>query len=293
MRANGIKHETISTGTGTLTLTSVSGWPSYDDVFGTSGTRFVDYTILDSSGVPIEGGVGSIALSTMVLTRTYPAWTWNGTTYDATDPSALSLASGTKTVICSAWTGLGLVPFVPSTLGDNKGHGVSGVHAGLGGFSLTNQRKFSVPVKIEMLRPITYATMRVTTGYTGGTSSLNVGLYEIGSNGLPGVRLADFGNLGSLTANTTVTSAALGTPIWLPPGFYMLDILAQYSGGSGSPVLNGQTAIWPWAAGISWAGGGPNHAAYFYKDAQTALNDPATAPDTVATSEKFPWITFS
>lgn len=292
MRANGIKHETTTTGTGTLTLTSVSGWPSYDDVFGTSGTRFVDYTILDSAGVPIEGGVGNIALSTMVLTRTYPAWTWNGTTYDATDPSALSLASGTKTVICSAWTGLGLAPFIPATVGDNKGHGVLSSHT-ITSFSLTHQRKVSFPVYIQVLRPISYVTMRINSGYTGGTSSLGVALYEIGSDGFPGVRLANFGNLGSLTGSTVVTSSALGTPIWVPEGHYIVDILPQFSGGSGTPNLAGMLPIAPYPLGFSWAGGGPNFFPTFYKASQTALNDPATAPDTAQVASSIPWISFS
>lgn len=238
MRANGLKHETTTTGTGALTLTGVSGWPGYDDVFGTSGTRLVDYTILDSAGVPIEGGVGAVDLATMVLTRTLPYFTWTGSVYDDTSPAALGLASGTKGVICAALSQTGGIFGLLSSIGDNLGLTASLPMAGTFNYGFTHQRLEMSWCPLRKATQISQVSMRLNGAYSGGTSSLRVGLYEINTSGLPQALLADFGNLGSLSAGV-LTSSALGTPVTLPPSdMYALGVLAQFTGGTGTPTVS-------------------------------------------------------
>lgn len=104
MLGNWVRCTTTTTGTGSLTLSSVSNYPTFNDVFGTS--RYFQYTILDdATGEPLETGIGHLSAST-TLVRDRVAATYTGGTYDNTAPSALSLAAGTKRVICSAEEGV-------------------------------------------------------------------------------------------------------------------------------------------------------------------------------------------
>jgi hypothetical protein len=238
MRANALKHETSTTGTGALTLTSVSGWPSYDDVFGVTGTRMVDYVVQDSANIPIEGGVGELALSTMVLTRVRVQWTWDGTTYDATAPSAVSLASGTKQVICTPTAEIGGVYSIPASPSDGLGIATQVVTLTGAAMTLVHERSAFFWAPIRKTGQISTVSLRIAGGYTGGASSIKVGLYDLDETAKPFNLLADFGNLGALAANSNLTSAALGTPISVPPGdMYAIAVLPEFSGGSGTPTL--------------------------------------------------------
>ena len=76
MLGYGVKETTTTTGTGTLTLTSVSGFPTFANAFSVGD--LVEYSLLNSSGQPIETGVGIFGASN-TLARTYPLVTWNGT----------------------------------------------------------------------------------------------------------------------------------------------------------------------------------------------------------------------
>lgn len=277
MRANGLKHETTSTGTGAVTLTAASGWASYDEVYGTSGTRLVRYTIRDASNVPIEGGIGTITLSTLSLARTAVQWTWTGTAYDDTSPSALSLASGTKTVVCAPMADdfLGSLPFM-STLGDNLGATPLYAYASITTYGLGHQRVEYFPVPIVKPGPIDRISIRCTTGYTGGSSSLHASLFEVGSDGRPGARTIDFGSLGSLTAATLTSTPT--TAVHHNTGYIYVALLAQFSGGSGSPAVQAVSGIitpTPLGAVIS-AGSGARHFTVAQVGSQTSLSDPAT-----------------
>lgn len=103
MIGNGIRHTTVSVGTGPITLAAVSGHPTYANAFGASGSVMVAYAILaDDGGQPgplIESGVASLNLATLVLQRA-PSVTWDGATYSSGAPSPISLGAGTKHVIC-------------------------------------------------------------------------------------------------------------------------------------------------------------------------------------------------
>jgi hypothetical protein len=279
MRGNGIEHTTTSTGTGALSLSAASGKPAYDDVFGTTGTRLVSYTVLDSADVPIEGGIGTITLSTLSLARTKIDWTWDGTTY-TNNGAALSLASGTKKVICSLYSDgfLPALPFVATSIGDNLGASplyVSGTNVAA---NFTNQRVEYFPVFIMRPGNVTKASVRITAAYTGGSSSLNIALYEVASDGRPGVRIADFGNLGNLTSATTLTSAALGSPVFLNTGWAFVGMLGQFSGGSGTPsYASTSVSIAPTPLGASLGTASSTRWLTVARvTGQTALNDPAT-----------------
>lgn len=95
MLSNWVKATTTTTGTGTLTLSSVSGRPLPSAIFSVG--QYVQYSINTSDG-KFESGIGKIAASD-TLERSKIFSTYNGTTFDTTAASALSLASGTHTVL--------------------------------------------------------------------------------------------------------------------------------------------------------------------------------------------------
>src|SRR5688500_4190733 len=102
MFANWVRMTSSTGGTGALTLAAVTGWPRWQDVWGSTGSRYASYVIqewagADHSGPPTkaEAGLGTINLATGVLTRTKPTSTWNsaGPTYDGTSPTAISFGT--------------------------------------------------------------------------------------------------------------------------------------------------------------------------------------------------------
>jgi len=272
MRANAIKQETVTTGTGAITLTAVSGWPTYADVFGATGTRMVEYVVQDAAGLPIEGGVGEINLATMVLSRVLVQWTWNGTTYDNTAPTALSLASGTKQVICGPTVESGGIYAASTTPGDNLGVVVQTIYQAGTASSQTHQRLSFFWTPIRRTGQISKISLRTNSGYTGGTSSIKAGLYDIDEAGKPFNLLIDFGSLGSLTSGSTLTSSALATPVTMPPGdMYAIALLPEFTGGSGTPSIQ----IGGWAMGHSpfgfQASVSRRSIEWLYVDSQTSL----------------------
>src|SRR3972149_1608813 len=99
MFANGIKETTATTGIGALTLSAVTGFVRFSQKHSIGADFPFPYSILDSIGAPLEGGIGYLsAASTMV--RAKVLWTYSASVYLDVAPTALSL-TGTNTIICS------------------------------------------------------------------------------------------------------------------------------------------------------------------------------------------------
>ena len=95
MLANGVKETTTTTGTGTVSLAAVAGFPRFSQVLGV-GT-FVDYAI--KSGDGWEWGVGRLAAGNM-LERTVVTAKYESGTYSKSPATGLAL-SGTSEVFCA------------------------------------------------------------------------------------------------------------------------------------------------------------------------------------------------
>lgn len=95
MLANGAKETTTTTGTGTVTLSAVTGFPRFSQVLSV-GT-FVDYAIQDGNNW--EWGVGKLGASN-TLERTLITAKFDGGTYSKNPATGLSL-SGSATVFCT------------------------------------------------------------------------------------------------------------------------------------------------------------------------------------------------
>lgn len=95
MLANGAKETTTTTGTGTVTLSAVTGYPRFSQVLSVG--QYVDYAIQDGNNW--EWGVGKIGASN-TLDRTLITAKFESGTYSKTPATGLSL-SGSATVFCA------------------------------------------------------------------------------------------------------------------------------------------------------------------------------------------------
>jgi hypothetical protein len=230
MRGNWISH-TATGGSGALTLSRNGNFPAFSDVFGTTGSRVVEYEI-DDSVTNYEAGIGVVTLgtpgSTLSLARTYPTTTWNGTTYVATAVTALTF-SGTVTVRCSplaADVGLNL-PMLCDTLGDlipSAGNDAWGGYAN-SSFAMVIGRLYLQPFTWRGGRSIKKASVYCSTASAGAV--LQVGIYELTDHTTATLRLdltnaganAFGGGGGGLKTNTSAGGAFPETA--LPPGAYL------------------------------------------------------------------------
>lgn len=233
MLANWVKQTTTTTGTGDLTLSSVSGFPTFNDGFGVG--RHFYYTILnDADGTPIESGIGHLSAST-TLVRDKVLATFASSTYDNTSPTAISLASGTKRVIC-AGEASGFAGGAPSfnrnaSLGATKYRTSSHVlvhDASSSAVTLTADRLYFVPYLLDCQADVDSIAVRVGTGAAG--SSLRLGIYDTDHNGHPGARLGETSALDCSSSSTNLSGSI--TPIKLTQGWYWLAIVSN-----GAPVV--------------------------------------------------------
>lgn len=174
-------------------------------------------------------------------------------------------------------------PAITATSGVTYGLGRSNVLTGtinaLTSTVLTNQLLAYFPVLWGDFGLYTQITLNLQVAFSGATtSSLRVGIYEVAKNGDPGKLLADFGNLGVLTAAGALTSSALGTAIFLDPGWYYLGILEQYTGTTGSASLSAMGAFSGTPLGFPISGANSTNMYASSVAAQTVLTDPAVAP---------------
>lgn len=207
MHANGIKEQTTTTGTGDLTVASASGFVRFSEWYATGTDNPFPYTILDASGGPIEGGIGYLS-GTNTLVRTKVICTYASPTYNQATPSAVSLASGTKYVICSSslWqmmltaTNYGM-QYSPST-GANRSiqnHLSTFFSTGANSWTLADRMHYWMFYALEgaIIDGI------VVSGVTNASSyKLGFGIYTIRTDGRPGRRLVSVGQ-----ATPTASSA--------------------------------------------------------------------------------------
>ena len=248
MLGNWVRQTTTTTGTGSLTLSSVSGYPTFNDVFGTS-RRFV-YTILnDSDGKPIESGIGYMSSST-VLVREKVAATYSGGTFDDTSPSAISLAAGTYRVICSASAEAvqGAGKHVLSTASFSNQRLLCSQHfttnsASSSGYTVVADQLLFVPFYLTASADVDALAVRVGTAASG--KSIRLGIYDVGSDGQPGALLAE---TSSLSVAGTGDNIGTITRVRLQPGWYFTacvsdgtPIIGRVNIGGETPCLLGST----------------------------------------------------
>lgn len=241
MLGNWVRQTTTTTGTGALTLSTVSGYAAFSSHFAES-QRFGYAIVDDSTGAPIESGIGYLSSGTLV--REYIEATMVSGTLDITAPTAVSLAAGTKRVVCAASAGLLIAP-APGIWNNVAGrlYGDPQVSTSVSTITMVADRAYALPFIRAVNRPIDAVSFRVNTAGAGGTLA-KCAIFSWGSDGLPGVKLAE-------TATVAVDATGVKTPTFSaafdPPQRFFVAILSD-----GAPILQGYSGCIPaFALGVS------------------------------------------
>lgn len=225
-------------GASTITLAAVTGFPQPTDVFGTSGTINVLYEAAewtDSTQTVLskyESGIGSLVLSTNVLTRSVVLKSWtSGGSYNAKNASALTFGNTAAnfSLLLGAQTAnmIGGILAMPASVSGFTSDVWQPFNtrvtydSALGTFTTTNGSRLFVPVDFIYAKPITQVAVEVTTGVASG--AVRVGLYDVDqATGLAGNLLTEFTSAAQIDATTTgFRSVTMATPFWAPPGKYL------------------------------------------------------------------------
>lgn len=240
MLANWTKCTTTTSGTGDVTLSTVSGFPSFSDVF-TVG-QIVSYSILNSNGEPVEEGIGCYSAAN-TLTRTYVCATYTGGVYNNTAPVAISL-SGTYTVIASNVRGMApTLPQIntsaPARYFTSPSHQSSASQKAILAGDL-----IAVPLLFSAARPVDAFAIDVTV--SGASAVARCGLYSVGANGLPAKLLIESADIDCSTTGVKVSTFGA---VSIPPGWYYTLFTCKTSSitvrayGGGNPGNLTQTNI--------------------------------------------------
>jgi hypothetical protein len=233
-----VQMTTATGGTGALTLASLSGWPTYASAFGSSGTRFVAYSVSEYTNSSLnvlskyESGIGTIDLATLILTRTDIAVTWDGTTYDTSTPAAVSFGTTAANVLVTCDPGAGLVPDVAPWVVTSVGDGLGLIPA-----SNVTASTQALTANVETYVPFWYAgnpdIAQIGVSVTTAVASTHVkaGLFDMGQDGLPNTRFYDLNSASPWDTSTTGSKTVSGT-FYIPPGWYYFGLIAD-----GAPTL--------------------------------------------------------
>lgn len=261
MNYNWARCTTTTTGTGDLTLSSVSGFPTLADMTAPLGQRFCYAILDDSTGAPLETGEGYLSSSTTLVREKVDA-TFTGGVLDISSPTALSLSAGTKRVIVTSTTRsiMAPIPYIGSGAGYKAVSNAALIGAvGSGSYNDqdTSGRLNIFPWIHEYGGEIDAFVINCTTAGSAG-QILRIGLYRVGSNGNPAGLIVESGSID--IASTGVKTSTF-TAFVLPPGHYWIALLstsstALYMGSTGTAgsVLRGPQSIGNTAGDMSVAG---------------------------------------
>jgi hypothetical protein len=241
MRKNFVKMvASAAPGTGTVSCSSVSGFPTFDTAFSaSSNTRMVDYTIEDSVAVQMEWGMGSYTNG--VLTRSKVKGTFTGGTLLEIAPTAINFAgtAANITVRISPLADSFLPGFPAANISSTPASNVynsAGLLSGhifqrsIPGVAITASAvEYYFPFLWQGQGDITQFAVYLGTAQAGGAGKF--ALYDVGSDGLPGNFIVSFGTLTlSSGSGTIITQAAANwggftTGLPLPCGWYYIGCI--------------------------------------------------------------------
>jgi len=215
MLANGVKETTTTTGTGTVTLSAVTGYPRVADIVPTGAP--VDYAI--RSGSNWEWGVGKAAAGN-TLERTTVTAKYESGTY-AQNPGTKLTLSGTSDVFATLHAGsVERAPMAHLRVRTNVVKQIFSGHAfETSKVTMTPAASYCYlfPFKLDLTATISKIGMQPSNSVAGATC--RVALYEVGPDGLPSRLACESGQLTCDTANT-VYLTTLGAAVELQAGWY-------------------------------------------------------------------------
>lgn len=263
MLGNWIRQTTTTTGTGNLTLATVTGYAAFTDYFAAS-ERF-EYAILDdATGAPIETGLGY--LNSGALVREVIETTIVSGTVDRSNPSAVNLGAGTKRVICTG-TASSLLTSAPLawTGATYKGYGDCHLMPSAATGALVADQAYVVPFERAVAADIDAVLIRVTTAGAAGRLA-RAAVFAYAANGGPGAVLATSSS--ELVDSTGIK--ALTFSRFTPPGRFFVGLVSD-----GTPTL--QTYAGGTLASFSFGFSGTlTPHAFFTHSGATGLTFPTT-----------------
>ena len=246
MYADGLRCTHNGTGgASTLTMAAANGFAQPTSAFGTSGTLLLPYQIAEYSDstfatmVREESGVGSLVLSTNVLTRTTILKTWTaGGSYNLANPTALTFGATAANIVITFGGGAntqktGLAATLNSSIGGSDVWQPFNTRctydSGASSFAMTAGQRVYVPVEYVYGKPITQVAVNVLTAVAA--SSLRMGIYDNDPvNGIPLNLLTEFTSAAQITTTSTgFKSVTPATPFWMPAGFYWVCMQASHA----------------------------------------------------------------
>ncbi|MBY0238130.1 MAG: hypothetical protein K2X55_02340 [Burkholderiaceae bacterium] len=245
MLGNGIKQTTSTTGTGSLTVAAVTGYPTLAAAFAV-GQPFA-YALLDATGLFLEAGIGYLSDAT-TLVRARVSATFLGGVYSISAPTAVSL-TGTTTVICTphAATLESMLPTVDGVSGIGRWLYPANRTMNTATVSLTGLRCLYTSYLFRSGARVSQLMCNVTV-QGGAGAVIRLGIYSIRADGYIGDLLATTGDLAA--DSTGMKIGPLAAPLPLPPGWYYVAIVS--SANATQPVVTA------WASALaSVLGGGP------------------------------------
>ena len=223
---NGVYETTTTSGTGTVTLSAVTGRPRFSSVAAVGD--LVPYAMKD--GNDWEWGMGTVS-ATNTLARSVILATYVSGTYDNTSPTAITLSGGTVDVYLAP-VAEAISPGMPVV---SSAYGRKGVFSPAWStypsttLGVTADRIYLMPFKVDSAYDINGFYVRMTVSGAASTKA-RIGLYRMKSDGQPGSLVC-----GTADIDTSVAAAVLSpavTQVRVNPGWYYIAIVC-----SGTPTF--------------------------------------------------------
>lgn len=217
---NWIRQTTTTTGTGNLTLATVTGWAAFSSQFAAGADGACDYfyySILDdSTGAPLEAGIGRLSDST-TLVREHVLATISSGTYSTAD-SPLSLPAGTKRVICADLASVRPINVPGVRAADTNKHLLNGLFRSSAGNSksLATGSIYFTPFLVRTPALVSGFGVRVTGV---ASSSMRMGLYRTKLDLTPGDLIDGTADIDTTTSDMKIAAFSGGNRRLLP-GLY-------------------------------------------------------------------------
>jgi hypothetical protein len=222
---NGVYETTTTSGTGTVTLSAVTGRPRFADA---GVNALAPYAIKDGNNW--EWGMGTVGASN-TLARSIIAATLVSGTYDNTSPTAITLSGSAADVYLAPITEAIApgMPIIASAYGRKTIDSPHWSTYASGTLALTADRLYVVPFRVDSAYDINGFHVDMDTAGAASTKA-RIGLYRLKSDGQPGDLIVETADVDTSVAAAVLSPSVTQTRIY--PGWYYVGIVC-----SGTPTL--------------------------------------------------------
>lgn len=222
---NGVYETTTTSGTGTVTLSAVTGRPRFSDA---GVGALVPYAIKDGSNW--EWGIGTVGGSNSLL-RSVVTATHVAGTYDNTSPAAISLSGSSADVYLASIaealaTGLPIVSGVYGRKAVMSTHWNTHANSTL---TVAADRLYLLPFRVDSAYDINGFYIDMNTAGAASTKA-RIGLYRMKSDGQPGALIVETADIDTSVAAAVLSPSVTQTRI--APGWYYIALVC-----SGTPTF--------------------------------------------------------